>query len=272
VWQIAALTALVEEKLEPLLRVSQYGDEKNYMQNVRAAILRAVRFPLNLYVAWADKGRAQEQLIARDLAGVPFSEVAERARYLYKQLDGRLGDSSGPFFFGTRPSSFDACLFGHLADAMADVNFVVILPDYSHLMAFFRAMHERLFTDEAAAAVEGPRGQLLRRANYVNSRNAFNQLGGSILCSEAPFVPQEVVDRYFAEDVATGGHLPRPAKPAPPTNDEEDRRQRRQNVVWLSVVGSVVAVFMLLEGIVAVLAGQDEEEEEGGEEDDEGEA
>jgi metaxin len=53
--QVGAFVSLVQEKLVPALRASRYRDEKNFVQNVRAVILRATRFPLGQSVSNAER-------------------------------------------------------------------------------------------------------------------------------------------------------------------------------------------------------------------------
>eukprot|EP00953_Heterococcus_sp_UTEX-ZZ885_P013740 7837-Heterococcus_DN1.PRE.1 len=60
-------------------------------------------------------------------------QLIDAARKHYATLDARLG-SSKEFFFGGRPRSLDALVFGHIAHAMTDAALVTVLPDYTNLM------------------------------------------------------------------------------------------------------------------------------------------
>ncbi len=106
------------------------------------------------------------------------------------------------FFFGSKATTFDALLFGHLADAMADLNFVVLLSQFENLTRFFNFVCGRVFSDKAELGVQyivpgeinadSPRDaglKMIKRADYVNRMNNYNQLRNSLICSQAPFVP-----------------------------------------------------------------------------------
>lgn len=66
----------------------------------------------------------------------PQDELIGRAREIYAALDLRLGNSTdggGPFFFGAEPTSLDACVFGHLAEAWTLAGLLDLLPAFENL-------------------------------------------------------------------------------------------------------------------------------------------
>ena len=66
------------------------------------------------------------------LFGAPLQLVA-LAQSHYATLDARLG-SEQRYFFGDRPHTLDAVVFGHIAEALRDVALHAILPQYKNLM------------------------------------------------------------------------------------------------------------------------------------------
>lgn len=56
-----------------------------------------------------------------------------RAKEMYAALDLRLGKSDGAFFYGAEPTSLDACVFGHLAEAWTLAGLLDLLPAFDNL-------------------------------------------------------------------------------------------------------------------------------------------
>ncbi|GAB5032214.1 metaxin 1 [Nannochloropsis oceanica] len=297
--QVSALHALVSEKLAPALGASRYRDERNFVQNVRDVILRATRFPLGPTWASAERRRGMAEQRWRGLVegGVGLGELLARARVVYRELDNWLGASTGDFFFGREPTSFDACLFGHLVEALADVNVLVIVSTFGNLMRFFRRIAEEFFEIGSATVASSAEQQqqqgfvvasnvkeYYKRADYVNSRNPFNQVKAAKLCAEAPLVPEPMLHKFLEEGEGPKGGVGGVGKKQAGTTAagpeggkkaeelEEERARHKENVIWLTVVGGVVGFFLLFQGIMAlatgeieiVTEGEEEEVEEGG--------
>lgn len=305
--QVAAFHALVSEKLAPALGASRYRDERNFVQNVRLVILRATRFPLGPTWASAERRRGMAEQRWRGLVegGVGLGELLARARVVYRELDNWLGASTGDFFFGREPTSFDACLFGHLVEALADVNVLVIVTTFGNLMRFFRRLADEFFEVGTAAAASSAEQQqhqqqqqqgflmasnlkeYYKRADYVNSRNPFNQVEAAKLCAEAPLVPEPMLHKFLEEGEGPKGGVggvekkKAGATAAGPGGGaagggkraeelEEERARHKENVIWLTVVGGVVGFFLLFQGIMALATGEIEIVTEGGQEEEDG--
>lgn len=229
--------------------------------------------------------------------GVGLGELLARARVVYRELDNWLGASTGDFFFGREPTSFDACLFGHLVEALADVNVLVIVSTFGNLMRFFRRIAEEFFEIGSATVASSAEQQqqqgfvvasnvkeYYKRADYVNSRNPFNQVKAAKLCAEAPLVPEPMLHKFLEEGEGPKGGVGGVGKKQAGTTAagpeggkkaeelEEERARHKENVIWLTVVGGVVGFFLLFQGIMAlatgeieiVTEGEEEEVEEGG--------
>lgn len=68
------------------------------------------------------------------------SDLIGRAKDLYAALDLRLGSRNGDdnseeacFFFGSKPTSLDASVFGHLAEAWTIAGLLDLLPAFENL-------------------------------------------------------------------------------------------------------------------------------------------
>jgi len=209
--------------------------------------MRAVRFPLNLYVTAQEKAWAEDDMRVRGLKNLPFNEVMAQARAIYAAFEERLRASAGGFFFGREPTSVDAYLFGHLAEAMTDLHFSSILPSYTNLMSFFRMIHTRYF------APSDDQPAFLSRINHVNACNKFNQVEGALLCTESHYVPESVAETYFGKALSFSveGRESHEAKTRPQTDEEKERQ--RHNKLWLSIVGGVTAFFFVIEGLASLV-------------------
>eukprot|EP00903_Cladosiphon_okamuranus_P009979 g9465.t1 len=240
-----AFKVLVREGLQPLLRVMRYrGDEGEIRHTVHPPMKKALPWPLTWWSPAAEDRRSRRESAVRGLDGLSKDALIGRAKEMYAALDLRLGKSGGAFFFGSGPTSLDACVFGHLAEAWTLAGLLDLLPAFDNLSRFFRLVCEDYFrpgsfppageqeTQEppdgtidggsAAVAEGGERdrdfagscgGAALRlamlRADYVNSLNAFNQLPGCALCSEVPYVedpypPRPIVNAGIAPPVLAG--------------------------------------------------------------------
>jgi hypothetical protein len=76
----------------------------------RQAAFDSLPFPLNWFVPWSARREMRRQLAAVDGAAA-YADAAEALG----ALADRLRASKGRFFFGDRPSSLDALVFGHVA-------------------------------------------------------------------------------------------------------------------------------------------------------------
>lgn len=66
------------------------------------------------------------------LRWVAQAQLLEQARRLYSALDLRLGEQDA-YFFGATPTSLDACVFGHLAEAWSVGDLLDLLPAFENM-------------------------------------------------------------------------------------------------------------------------------------------
>ena len=76
----------------------------------QAAYGDSLPFPLNWFIPWS-----QQREMRRQLAGTDGAAAFAGAGDALGALADRLRASGGRFFFGDKPSSLDALLFGHAA-------------------------------------------------------------------------------------------------------------------------------------------------------------
>lgn len=114
-----AYSAMLKQKLKPALLFLWWVDGKNYTELTRPWYAKALAFPLNYFLPGQMQRAAihavhskLDQLDIDDIQGLE-SAVFKEAQECLTTLSHRLGKE--PFFFGKRPTSLDAIVFGHLA-------------------------------------------------------------------------------------------------------------------------------------------------------------
>ncbi|XP_053611415.1 metaxin-1 isoform X2 [Plodia interpunctella] len=115
--EASAFTQYLRDKLYPAFQYAWWVDEKNYAELTRPAYARALRVPFNFYYPSRYQSAAKEMIDAlygehtalKDIEKTIYNE----AEKCLKTLSDRLGESE--YFFGNRPSSFDATVFAYLA-------------------------------------------------------------------------------------------------------------------------------------------------------------
>ncbi|CAM9600857.1 unnamed protein product [Pylaiella littoralis] len=141
-----AFSMLVREGLQPLLRVMRYrGGEGEIRETVHPPMLKAMSWPLTWWSPAAEGRRSKQESTVRGLDGLSKAELIERVKGMYAALDLRLGKSEEAFFFGPSPTSLDACVFGHLAEAWTIAGLLEILPAFDNLSRFFRRVCDEYF-------------------------------------------------------------------------------------------------------------------------------
>lgn len=115
---IVAFTALLEDKLVPALLYLWWVDSKTYLELTRPWFSSRLPFPLNFYLPMK-KHKDYVNYLNQAYNSDNLTEV-EREQKVYKDakeclniLSSKLGNRE--FFFGNRPSSLDAVVFGYLA-------------------------------------------------------------------------------------------------------------------------------------------------------------
>ncbi|CAH2269391.1 metaxin-1 isoform X2 [Pararge aegeria] len=115
--EASAFTQYLRDKLYPAYQYAWWVDEKNYGDITRPAYAKALQIPFNFYYPSKYQSSAKAMVDAlfgehTDLKEIEKTIYSEAEKCL-KTLSDRLGESE--YFFGNRPSSFDAIVFAYLA-------------------------------------------------------------------------------------------------------------------------------------------------------------
>ncbi|XP_047505595.1 metaxin-1 isoform X1 [Pieris napi] len=115
--EASAFTQHIREKLYPAYQYAWWVDEKNYADLTRPTYAKALQIPFNFFYPSKYQKAAKEMIDAlygehTDLREIEKTVYSEAEKCL-KTLSDRLGESE--YFFGNRPSSFDATVFAYLA-------------------------------------------------------------------------------------------------------------------------------------------------------------
>jgi len=114
-----AFSTMIEEKLLPALLYLWWIDSKAYVEFTRPWYAKILPFPLGLYVPLKKRNVCLARLQAcygEDIDLVDStheSKILREAKECLNLLSTKLGDK--PFFFGSKPSSLDALVFGYIA-------------------------------------------------------------------------------------------------------------------------------------------------------------
>lgn len=112
-----AFTALLTEKLLPAILYQWWMDGKTYVELTRPWYAKAVGFPLSLYWPPRKQSSCRARLMAQfGTSCINESEietlVLKNAKECLNLLSARLADRN--YFFGDKPTSLDAVVYGHL--------------------------------------------------------------------------------------------------------------------------------------------------------------
>ncbi|CAK4208507.1 unnamed protein product [Aphanomyces euteiches] len=163
-----AFRSLVQEKLQRVLLYCRWVDPITYKEVTRPAVLQVMPFPLNRILPKLIHTRYSNAL----LETFPSKEHTYlTARDSYVALNARLEASSGPFFFGDRPTSLDAIVFGHVVDALGDNQLRQVVHAHGpRLVQFATYIREAFFDVPVGAAL-----------CTQNAPNSFASLQGAFL-------------------------------------------------------------------------------------------
>lgn len=167
---------LVHTELDSILTYLRYEDHDSWEQVYKEHYLQACSVHSNSWIS-SLKGRIQacmERAVSRRCITefsktMSIEQALERAKEAYQALESQLTKHSRPYLLGTEsPSLVDAVLWAHLADALCDVNLVVLLSSYPALVKYFQRMYKTYFT--------GKLGKWDEWNIKQNMENAFQQI------------------------------------------------------------------------------------------------
>ncbi|KAF8054985.1 MTX1 [Scenedesmus sp. PABB004] len=202
--ELLAFTALLQAKLDPATHYTTWLERRGFREFRKAAYGGSLPFPLSFIVPWS-----QRNDMAKLLGHIDGYKAYQGAVEALSALADRLRASPGRFFFGDRPSSLDALLFGHLA--------------------FYR------HSPVAAPVLREKVGGLLVLVRYVDA------LLADFFATDMPPPPAD--DASAWSDAAQGQpHAPK----ATPT--VEEARMWRGSQWWLAGAVAAVGAYVVLGG------------------------
>ena len=115
-----AFLSYVDSALGPAVQHVLWMDNSNYLKATRPAYQKMFGFPQGLYYPKQMKNKVEDQVMNSVGFGERNSSV-DVEKVLHKNafecidvLEKQLGNSKGPFFFGNKPTTLDAAVFGYL--------------------------------------------------------------------------------------------------------------------------------------------------------------
>ncbi|OQR97170.1 hypothetical protein THRCLA_07078 [Thraustotheca clavata] len=142
-----AFKSMVQEKLHRVLLYCRWVDPITYKEVTRPAVQRVLPFPLSRILP-----KQMHVSITNMLAANGYEtqeQVYITARDCYSALNARLESvKDGPYFYGSTPTSLDALVFGHLVDALSDVQLRDVVHIHgSRLITFAEHIRDTYFTN-----------------------------------------------------------------------------------------------------------------------------
>ena len=194
------LSLLITIKLHKCLMVLRYEDRNAWDQIYRMQCLHSSKgksqsstdsstknTPKNLssrlptmrglYQAWSERVMARKALrVGNGSKEVSVDEAKAEARKAYEILEQQLTQiERGRYLVGTeQPAMVDALLWDHLAEALCDVNLVLVLADFPKLIQFFQRIYDAYFVDMSNTAAQTVSWSMWNK--HQNYKNHFQQI------------------------------------------------------------------------------------------------
>ncbi|KAG0346842.1 metaxin 1 [Podila humilis] len=241
-----AYSSLVDEKLMDAILFSWFADSDNFLGATRKAYSNLLPFPsryfLPIQMRKAAVQRVQKyggSVESGTLVQADTTKIYDLARDCYRVLDRKLGEND--FFFGVRPTSLDAKVFGYLAlqlfPEIPNPRFQMILTSqFPRLVAYCNRCKDEFF------------------ANLPEHSDPLE---------ESPFFtnPFAAPKEWFRSTFFGGPSAVVQSVPEKPkrTAEERDFDLKRAYALAFGVVA--MAAYVIMNGLVVI--GNEEEEEEG---------
>eukprot|EP00521_Asterionellopsis_glacialis_P018290 CAMPEP_0195304322 /NCGR_PEP_ID=MMETSP0707-20130614/34238_1 /TAXON_ID=33640 /ORGANISM="Asterionellopsis glacialis, Strain CCMP134" /LENGTH=524 /DNA_ID=CAMNT_0040368097 /DNA_START=18 /DNA_END=1588 /DNA_ORIENTATION=+ len=203
-----AYCCMIESRLNPILLALKFADEDAWQnvhrhQCIRAATMTPAAawngndssngapttptserrwFPFGSWMqAWGERSVALKQLsLHHSRASVEVSRADARKCYEVFEAQLKQNSQSSSYVLGTSaPSTLDAFLWAHLAEALGDVYLVTVLADFPHLAEYFQRFYDTYFALEvnsSSSSTAAPTVEWKVWNHQENLRNPFQQL------------------------------------------------------------------------------------------------
>eukprot|EP00112_Aurelia_sp_Birch-Aquarium-sp1_P011584 Seg2432.7 transcript_id=Seg2432.7/GoldUCD/mRNA.D3Y31 product=Metaxin-1 protein_id=Seg2432.7/GoldUCD/D3Y31 len=162
---VVALKALVLDKIYPYVMYCLWMDSKNFTEFSRPLYAKKCIFPLNFIVPGRIYNDALDYINGTKLHADKTSDVIGEELHLeavdcINLLSSQLGDKA--FFFGDRPTSFDALLFAYLAPLvkanLASTKLQNHVKACENLVKFVSRILTKFFSEEKVEKSKGTTG------------------------------------------------------------------------------------------------------------------
>jgi glutathione S-transferase len=130
-----AYTELIKSQLQPALLSLRFGDDDAWNQVYRKQYMQAG----NAFQAWSIRMVGKQQL--KQVWSV--EESCTKAREAYQSFTSQLGDCK--YLLCEEPTTVDALLWAHLAEALCNVHLVIILAEFPRLVEYFQRIYDTYF-------------------------------------------------------------------------------------------------------------------------------
>ncbi|KAI8814573.1 hypothetical protein BJ742DRAFT_786017 [Cladochytrium replicatum] len=198
-----AYASLIENTLYDAMLYTMFIEQENYSKGMRPALSRTLPWTLRFTLPEQMRGRAVARVengrkeidapagwsnrITR-AGGGKIAEVYVKARDVYRVVSTKLGEKE--FFFGPRPTTIDAILFGHLAihsypSFAHPTLFALLTFEFPTLLSYVSRIRAAYFTTEPRMATgplhAGRRADLLVKDLWERPGEYVKWMGRSIL-------------------------------------------------------------------------------------------
>ncbi|KAG0323761.1 metaxin 1 [Dissophora globulifera] len=248
-----AYTSLVDESLTDALLYSWFADSENFLGAIRSSYSSLFPIP-SRYILPIQMRKAAVQRVQKyggiiesgALANTENTKVYDMARDCYRVLERKLGQND--FFFGAKPTSVDAKVFGYLAlqlyPEIPNPRFQMILSSqFPRLVAYCDRCRDEFFANLPDTTLPSEPSPFF--TNPISSpkewfKNTF-------------LTPTVVTSTPTTSSKSQGDEKSKTTK------EERDFRLKRVYAITAGVVA--MALYVIMNGLV-VVGNEDEDEEE----------
>lgn len=162
-----------------------------YREITRPQTKKYIPFPLNQFLP---KKIHMDTMAALQQFGITTKEQAYViARDCYTALNAKLASSNGDYFFGDRPSALDVAVFGHIVDALGNVQLGSTVYQHAPLLV---TLAEKI-RDTYFNPGETPASLSMDHLAYTeNQANYFSTLEGSFMSQVSPSTHVAFLEPY----------------------------------------------------------------------------
>ncbi|KAI1307897.1 metaxin 1 [Mortierella claussenii] len=244
-----AYSSLADESLTDAILFSWFADADNFLGATRKAYSQLFSFPSRYFLPIQMRKAAIQRVQkyggtveSGSLAHAEKTQIYDLARDCYRVLDRKLGEND--FFFGVKPTSLDAKVFGYLAlqlyPEIPNPRFQMILnSQFPRLVAYCDRCREEFFAnlpDTSLASEPSP--------FFTNPFSA----------------PKEWLKSTFFTPTAVSSSSHQAADEKPKrTQQERDFDLKRAYAITFGVVA--MAAYVIMNGLIVI--GNESEEDEG---------